>query len=306
MKYFFRKSLSLLLLGTLAVCSGCAQPVTSNSESSSQTVYTEKDVEYLTFDEAILRSDTAIIGQYVETIDQESYSEYKFQVEEVLYGSVDGDEIYVYADVAECYVSEIDYRYETGGELYTPGHQYVLVMEKSTSVMYDHDRYMTIGDLLLDQDAEQYTMYSQELDFSGEEPAEYIRSVHSQAETASAEDSSASAATYENAVEEMVQRADYVGEVTIESLEIEGEVHNGNTYQCSVNKLYSGENLTTDEDGSVLIVLEKGSVEVGKSYVIGFSPVDEPSILYTQETSESIYDSDDTETIDMIEAYASE
>lgn len=305
MKIFLRKGLSLSLLGILLLLPACAQSTVQSPASSSQEVYTERDTEYLTFDEAILRSDAAMIGRYVEKVDHETYIEYQFQVEEVLYGTVEDDTIYVYADTGESYVSELNYSYETGGEPYTPGSRYVLVLEKHTSIMYDHDRYLTIGDLLLNQDTGQYTLYSQELDFSPADLTDYICSVHSQIETVSTGDSSVTSDSYDNAVEEMVRCADYVGEVTIDALEAEGSVHNGNTYRCSVENLYSGESLVTDEDGSVLIVLQKDSVQIGESYIVGFSSVDDGSIIYMQETLTSIYDSSDADVIAEVERYIS-
>ena len=51
--------------------------------------------------------------------------------------------------------------------------------------------------------------------------------------------------------------------------------------------------LNTYDDGTFLLSLRKGTVEVGKRYIIGFTPADEGSLIYSQETEHSVYEVSD-------------
>lgn len=90
----------------------------------------EFEEELLTFEELILRSDVAIVGEYVETIEHERYIEKKFKVKECLYGDVADSEIYLYSEIGIGHIAEIDYTYEYGADVYEVGMDYILVMEK--------------------------------------------------------------------------------------------------------------------------------------------------------------------------------
>ena len=94
--------------------------------------------------------------------------------------------------------------------------------------------------------------------------------------------------------------SDYVGRVKILELVNEGKTHNGNVYRCSVESLSKGDDLNTYDDGTVLIVILKNTVETDNSYIIGFSSVDEGSLIYTQSTDASVYDIDDERIFDIL------
>ena len=53
----------------------------------------------------------------------------------------------------------------------------------------------------------------------------------------------------------------------------------GNVYRCTVDSLSKGSNLNTNDDGTILIVILKNTVEIDNNYIIGFSPVDEGSSM---------------------------
>lgn len=247
----------------------------------------EFEEELLTFEELILRSDVAIVGEYVEMIEHESYTEKKFKVKECLYGDVTDSEIYLYSNIGTGHITEIDYTYEYGTDVYKVGMNYILIMEKKQSVMYDHDRYMLAADVFLCENNNEYSLYSQSIDIPTETAVkDYICSIYNSIPHPAVVNVPVS---YENEIQEMVGESEYVGTVRILELVNEGKVHNGNVYRCAVESLSKGSNLNTYDDGTILIVILKNTVEIDNNYIIGFSPVDEGSLIYTQSTDTSVY-----------------
>ena len=70
----------------------------------------------------------------------------------------------------------------------------------------------------------------------------------------------------------------------------ESEGHNGNTYRCTVESLAKGTGLNTYDDGTILLVIMKDTVEVGETYIIGFSPVEENSRVHMQTTVNGVFE----------------
>lgn len=262
--------------------------------SEIQNYYQDAQREYLTFDELILISDAAIVGEYIETIGQEYYIEQKFKVKECLYGDVTDQEIYLYSNIGTGHVGEIDYSYESGAGVYEEGLSYLLVMERQQSILYDHDCYMLNADVLLCESRNEYSMYGRSIDIpAGSTMRDYIISVYNSVPHPA---SVSETVSYENELSEMVGESTYVGIVNILEMEGEGKVHNGNVYRCSVESLSKGSNLNTYGDGTILMTILKGKVEVGHRYIIGFSPADKDSadsLIYVQSTVANVYDVSD-------------
>lgn len=249
----------------------------------------EFEKEYLTFEDAVAQSDLAITGEFIEMVEHENYMEYAFKVIDCMYGDITDDIIYLYCNLGTGYVSEIDYEYDLNHIVYEKGKDYILILEKQESLMYDHDRYMQTADLVLCEENNEYTMYSQQIEIP--EYATiigYIRSLPNKSTSIEIDYDN----VYEENNDEKAEDPIYAGEVTILSLEIEGIVHNGNTYKCSVNNLTQGQNLNAYEDGTILIVILKNTVQVGSTYFMEFSPVAKDSLIYTQISKDEIYEID--------------
>lgn len=271
--------LSIALSLVLAACSSTA--------NSAQIEGTEYEQELLTFEELILRSNVAIVGEYIEMVEHDSYTEKKFTVKECLYGDVTDNEIYLYSNIGTGHITETDYTYEYGADVYEAGMDYILIMEKKQSVMYDHDRYMLAADVFLCENNNEYSLYSKAIDIPAETTVkEYICSVYNSVPHPVVVNVPV---TYDNEIQEMVGESEYVGVVKILELVNESKVHNGNVYKCTVEALSKGSNLNTYEDGTILMVILKNTVEIDNNYIIGFSPVDEGSLIYTQSTKTSVY-----------------
>lgn len=291
MRFLTLLALSLLIPLVFAACSSTAD-ISKIEEVESEGVFLSACIqrEYVTFDELISISDAAIVGEYIETIVHEYYIEQKFKVKECLYGGVTDPEIYLCSNIGTANVEEIGYSYESGADIYEKGLSYLLVMERQQSIFYDHDRYMLNADVLLCESSKEYRMYGQSIELPAENSMrDYITSVHSSVPHPT---DISEPVTYENELSEMLGESTYVGIVNILGLEIEG-IHNGNTYRCSVESLSKGSNLNTYGDGTILMTILKGKVEVGQRYIIGFSPADEGSLIYGQETAASVYDVSD-------------
>lgn len=280
-------SFIVLSIALSLVLAACSSTTNLSQIEGAKVEGAEFEEELLTFEELILRSDVAIVGEYVGMIEHESYIEKKFKVKECLYGDVTDSEIYLYSNIGTGHITEIDYTYEYGADVYEVGMDYILIMEKNQSVMYDHDRYMLAADVFLCENNNEYSLYSQSIDIPTETAVkEFICSIYNSVSHPAVVNVPVS---YENEIQEMVGESEYVGTVRILELVNEGKVHNGNVYRCTVESLSKGSNLNTYDDGTILIVILKNTVEIDNNYIIGFSPVDEGSLIYTQSTDTSVY-----------------
>ena len=88
---------------------------------------------YIHYCSHFLRSDVAIVGEYIEKIEHESYMEKKFKVKECLYGDVTDSEIYLYSNIGTGHIKEIDYTYKYGADIYEVGMDYILIMDDPSS-----------------------------------------------------------------------------------------------------------------------------------------------------------------------------
>ena len=85
-----------------------------------------------------------------------------------------------------------------------------------------------------------------------------------------------------------MEDSDYIAMVTIDSVE-DNEPENLTVYRAFVKEmLRSQDDLTTMEDGSILLSMQKDALEPGETYVIGFYQAGEKSIIYGQTSEDSI------------------
>ena len=239
-------------------------------------VHIEIEKQHLTFEEVILLSNVCIVGECQEIIWHENYGEVKFRVKECLYGNVADKEIYLFSNkpLGENMYSD---GYPVAAEHYEEGNNYILILEKWQSIMYDHDRYMEIG--------EGYNLNTEILEASEEKQVkDYICSVYDSVSHPEEEVPT----VYDSELEEMIGESTFVGVVKILDMENEVKTDNGNVYKVSVESL-----LKEDEylnQSSILLKVLKNMVEIGESYIIGFSPVGENSLIHTQTTKTGVYE----------------
>ena len=80
----------------------------------------------------------------------------------------------------------------------------------------------------------------------------------------------------------------------------EGILHNGNTYYCEVQDVLKGESLVMQGNNEIMIVMMKGSVKEGESYIVLVNQTGENSYLYTQSSLQSIIGVDKQGVIEEI------
>lgn len=282
------KKKSSCILGILIVflMVACSNNVEKNNDRE-----VEFSKQLLTFEDSVLRSDTAIVGKYIETIIYEDYVEHKFEVKDLIYGENINEEIYLYSNIGIGHVEENGYSYQLDENKYEKDKEYILIMESVDSIFYDHTRYILNAELLLNETDKEYYMYSKYIDPpTGEAIKDYILEIYNSASHHSVK---VDDTVYESDFDEMIAESDYIGKVTVLELVSEGRVHNGNTYRCNVEKLAKGRDLNRYDDGSILMVILKNSVNVGDTYIIGFDQVDDNSLIYTQAVKTSVYDYQD-------------
>ncbi|MCR5828906.1 MAG: hypothetical protein K6F93_00975 [Lachnospiraceae bacterium] len=263
--------------------------VSPTSEPKSEH-YITGEFEKFTFEELVLDSNAAVLGEYVEMIDYdpEPYVEYRFLVKDCLYGDVTDKEIFLYELKADLYSDDGTFSYKSGKDIYSKGNDYMLVTERYQSIMYDHDRYLLAADIILNETEGKYVMFSEPIVIpEGKDLKEYILSIYNS--VPHKKESPKSDKVYADSREEMIGESDYVGIVDILSLTKEKMNDNSNIYTCKASSLSKGYKLNTYEDGTFLLSLMKGMVEPGNTYEIGFDSIEEGGLIYIQSTKNSIF-----------------
>ncbi len=246
------------------------------------------EFEKFSFEELVLDSNAAVLGEYVEMIDHDYYVEYKFLVKDCLYGDVTDKEIFLYEIKASRHSDDGTYSYKSGEDTYKKGNDYMLVTERFQSIMYDHDRYLLAADIILNETEGKYVMFSEPIVIpEGKDLKEYILSIYNS--VPHKKEPPKSDKVYADSREEMMEESDFVGIVDILSLTKEKMNDNSNIYTCKASSLSKGDKLYTYEDGTFLLSLMKGMVEPGNTYEIGFDSIEEGGLIYIQSTKNSVF-----------------
>ncbi|MCL2748034.1 MAG: S-layer homology domain-containing protein [Oscillospiraceae bacterium] len=244
----------------------------------------------MTFTEALEMSDSIIIGEYLSSAETDWGAIHcQFKVKKVLRGEVPEETIHmvVYGGTP----------YATGDDLYVTGGEYILVMNRNDSLFYEYPRYTPIGDIFIPlEDIGKSTMYGKEIREIADKDIAYIEAFINDIAAPSIQEGQryTSATDYPTIVKE----TDLILKVTIKNLEIEGVAANSNTYVCSVTQnINEGSFVAIGESQDILITVIKGSVEVGKSYIVMVNRIGESSPIYTQSSLRSIVSLDDEATV---------
>ncbi len=281
---------NVLILPAILLClavSGCADDTPENQ------VLTESIYDPISLEEAVADSTCAVVGAYQDVTYFDSYVYYCFAVEEVLYGAVDESALNVYA--------LRDYVDMSG--VYEAGELYILILTKADRTIYDtEDYYIPPCSQAMMPVNGPYLMYGEEVSSPDGQPfADYLCALWEQVGTAAQPAEASESISYETDAEEIAAEADFIGYVTIQSLDHEGEM-NVDVFVATVTELYKGGDLNTCSDGTILLSLKKGAAEVGETYFIAFDQVDEYSVIYTQTTLTSVIAADELSAIDEITA----
>ncbi len=181
----WKKFISLLLtIAFVTAAAGCADPEasipddTNNVPADEDTVDSSADIEYhwsihelyMTFTEFLAESDCAAIGSFVSYgIDEDGYADYVFKISEVLRGEILENEIHAYSKIGHSIVQrdvpgESVAEYDVGGDIYTPGEEYVLILSKNDSLFNERPIYsIHAGVFIPVKDTGASTMYGMPL-----------------------------------------------------------------------------------------------------------------------------------------------
>lgn len=262
-------------------------PISPTGEPKSGT-YVSGEFEKYSFKDLILSSNVALLGEYTEMIDHDSYVEYKFLVKDCLYGDVTDKEIFLYAIKANLYSDDDTCSYVSGEDIYKKGDNYFLITERHQSIMYDHDRYLLAADIILNETEGKYVMFSEPIVIpEGKDLKEYILSIYNS--VPHEKEPPKNERVYVDSHEEMMEESDFVGIIDVISLTKEKMNDNSNIYTCKASSLSKGDKLYTYEDGTFLLSLMKGLVEPGNTYEIGFDSIEEGGLIYIQSTKNSVF-----------------
>lgn len=280
----------IMLALFLFVLSGCNY-IPNNNDSF---LVEESEYDYISFENAISLSDVAFLGKIEQIITDANHTEFEVSVRKIIFGNIEEKTVHVFPSYNEV-------------NNYKQGQEYVFVAQKKEYVMYDYDRYIITGCVYINLNEKIYTQYDEPIQFDAKTNIiDHIASIYSSiTKDTQISTNEQELVIYNSATEEMVAESTHVGIVKVAELFVESTQHNGNVYTCYVEELFTNNALDTYEDGSILLVLLKGSVEIGEKYLVGFYPASEGSLIYTQTTLESILENNE-ENINIVKQYVSE
>lgn len=271
----------------------------------------EASVEYLDFEEAIRKCTDVIRAEFVTYHEYERYRELEFKVLDVMKGSTKENTIYVFEETANIGVNGTDISYVSGTYSYEEGHEYLLVLERSVSVYYDHDRYMQLCDIYIPlADVGNSLMYGRplsehlpeaEIMRANTDLTEYIRENIDKAE-AGAEFYGTQYSKSDD-LAEVVEESSFIMQVRVEELLIVGSYNDTETFRCTVTKRLRGDLSYLSEEElaeGVLVVFPSGEASVGEEYLLLLNKVDDNSRIFSLSSEISIVYLDDGTSVDII------
>ena len=191
--------------------------------------------------------------------------------------------------------------YQTGSIDYKVNKEYLLILSRNDSLFLDYPQHAIISGLFIPIDnIEKSTMYGEPLfEMADIRSTSDIRStIHSAKAPNNDEGQRYTSATD---LPTIILESDYILEIEIIDLYVEGIYANSNTYYCRIINNLRGENINTIEDTDVILVsFIKDSVEIGESYIIMVNRVGRKSLIYTQSSLRSVISMYDVITIEEI------
>ncbi|MDR0325691.1 MAG: hypothetical protein LBI19_06330 [Oscillospiraceae bacterium] len=284
-----------LIIVTIAGC--------KSDDGNVEVFSSQATVRQHSFQEIVEMSNCVVVASFVSSkITDRGRVESAFNVIEVLRGEVSEKTIYLTEAKGYSTVLDSEYSYETGNTAYEPKKQYILIMRRSDSLFYDYPQQVLLAGIFIPvDDIGKSTMYGASLsEMTGVESADDIKSIIRTAKGPADEGQ-----RYTTAIDfpTIIDESDYVLEVRIRGLYVEGITGNSNTYFCKILDTIKGRNINTiEESDEILVSLIKDSVVVGETYILMINSVGEDSVIYTQSSKNSVISIKDNEAVKEIEA----
>jgi len=258
-------------------------------------------VAKMSFSEAIDLSDCVVIGEYVSSHETDwGGIDYEFRVKDTLRGNVPEEIIHVVSFKGIAYVEGESYTYELGGDFYENGREYILVLGRNDSLFLEYPQFATLCGIVIPiEDIGKSNMYGEKLSDVADNSLEEIKSLIREARLAKQKQKWYTDATDYSTI---VNESRFVMKVRITGLSSEGITANSNIYLFEPIEVLKGD-LPINEINKdyYSIALMKGSVLVGKSYIVMVNWSDgEDSYMLMQSSLRSVVDTGDETTVNEI------
>jgi len=291
-----------LILVVITSCSG-----TSQNLAHGTLVTDQKESSILSFDQAIEASNCAVSAVFNGEHVNNNYNELEFSVNEILYGYVPEKTIMVFQTTEQNHDDTINYS-GSDGHIYKKGEVYNLVLDRSDSLFYDHPRYSFISNIFIpvSDKSDAVSMNGKPIkvkddSLSQDTVANYLKSTgKSKSNSAQVRKSIDIPFTTATDLSDIIPSSDYIMEVTVKNLIVEGVVHNGNTYACDIISVLNGGTPTTNDSNEILVTFLKGSVKLGGSYIVMLNQLGDDSVIYVQSSKNSVISSDKKDAVEKL------
>ena len=317
------KALKIIALFTCAAsllcsCSSVSKPAESKDEvlpdgrTVSQVEYEfslpRTELMYRTFEEQVAECTDIIRGRFVAEYTHETYSELEFTVQKVYKGDTQEDTIYVMRYPKYATIENREYSYITDSNEYEKGQDYLLVLDRDSSVYYEHDRYTQPCDIYIPiTENKEYTMYGEVLELHSENDMQVesyagVEEIIANTPAVQSDRTLVEDTPFikTDSVIETADSAEYILLVKADSFYHKGETNGTETYLCSIQKVYRG-NLTDDEvSKDIYVPFICGDVEEGDEILLLANRCGEKSLVYALASRVGAVHTEDSETVHAV------
>ncbi len=263
-------------------------------EKSRKEYIVNTEVAYLTLEQIIDNSTHIVEAKHIESSSSGKYLIHKFMTVSQIKGKVEDEYIYVYDTVGNSYVSDIGVSYKSNVE-YKKGENYILMLEKTVSVYYPTDVYMTYSGLYLPlnnikalkiygkENLKKHSAADNTVFESKNSFVEYVDRLAKEDKTTVTHVGEEYTKSSEHSV--ILQEAEYVVKIRPVFLDEKRSNEFSELYDCEVLRAYKG--IISKE--KIQIRLFTDSVEINKDYIVA---INDTSIkdLYILSSKNSMFD----------------
>jgi len=253
----------------------------------------------LTFDQAIEASNCAVTATFIGEYIYDEYNELEFKVNEVIYGYVPEKDIKVFQ-------MNLQNRNVFDNHVYKETETYTLILERLDSLFYDHPRYLFVSDVFIPISDKTANIF-----INGESIAatghgvlssdnvnQYLRnSGRSKPNHFHIRKDKDIPFTTATDLSEIIASSDYVMEITVIDMVVEGTIANSNTYSCDIANVLKG---STPTEKYIWVTFLKNSVNIGEKYIVILNRLGDDSLIYAQSSKNSVISLDDKASIEQI------
>lgn len=231
-------------------------------------ISSEADHIELSFDEVVSQATHIIEAEYIGGFSSKSGSELMFKPVKLLKGEIDTDvESAIYVQPLSINSAQETGTYKTNGT-------YMLFLEKNSSVYYEHDKYVQLGELYVSSSDSKWDQYHAQIQtaltkFSDKAPLDYGVEY-----------------TISTDIKDVLQTSKNIFVVRIEGVYAKSTVTPTTVYSCSVIETLKN---TPDNNGDILITLFNDTVDIGGEYIVLLADATETTPVYTLSSKNSVY-----------------